>query len=888
MPDPKLIIEIIATIEQVAEEFGVEDAYFVGGYPRALAMGLPLTEVHDLDIASGRPQKAMELAGFFAERIKPEDYEILHRTGTVRVTAHGLEIDFQGSSSHDDVAPYVRMWGVEETPLAKNVFDRDFTMNALAIRVGTNEILDITKRGMPDISDRRIASIIPPDVAVPKNPLMITRAIKFAARYGFGIERNLWKAMAKHVGQLEKKLSPERIAIEAYVLSKYPQAEEMLEKLGLKKLESPAMIEKGKEEVAAWSIGNQKAAQANLPTPWEIGLRKKHPVTHPEAIDPNDPENYMSPEEALSEDIGDAVLNRQQEDASRRQYADFLAERYFINSQPMGVETINGTRRIMFSRRLLTGWRIRLDIVEVVRNANGQRAEPVRGVSLGDYAATQEPWPASRWQWFVDLEAIPDDQRLHDNNWRDRILTSVSITFDDGISGVINPGGLRPMTGEGTTAWSIGNKKTAQSQHLPTPWEMGLNRKRPPMPDVHEDFLAERFYVNEHPIEVNVDGGKKTVMFSRRLLDGWTVRLDIVQVMPQSNSYRYGAVLSVRLGPLAAIQRGSDSQRWYVDLEELRVDVQQRYVMLDQPVHVAFSDGTRGMIALGGPRPMMREQRALSNADHACDGACEEQGLEHRPPVQLVRVTDPRTHHDWGQYHYCQNAIEIDRRRSLTVEVVGEETTARSAGNKKTAQTQQFPTPWEIGLTKKHRETEPEDPAIRGDEERNRRFREDYERQNVPLSDYTQLIERFAIEEHIVDAIGSTETGERYSKSVQYGQHLLPNWVFQFDILEISADFSERGTGNRIALPVRNVWLGQYPAWRDPSWPSQRWTINLGDLSEPEKRAALNASVGVVFSDGKSGVLPIWQGTRRREPPVQNDEVNTYVDPRYRDDNANL
>ena len=424
MSDPKLIIETITTIEEVALEFGVEDAYFVGGYPRALAMGLPLSEVHDLDIASGRPQKAMELAGFFAERAKPEDYEILHRTGTVRVTAKGLEIDFQGSSSHDEVAPYVRMWGVEETPLALNVFDRDFTMNALAIRVGTNEILDVTKRGMPDISDHRIASIIPPDVAVPRNPLMITRAIKFAARYGFSIERNLWKAMAKHVGQLEKKLSPERIAIEAYVLSKYPQAEEMLEKLGLGKLESPAMIEKGKDEVAAWSIGNQKVAQSQYPTPWELGLSNKRPA--PESEDPAIPR--------------DDERNRLQEDFEQQNepfdYAE-LAEQFNIDETHVEIETrvesggeIIGRKEIRFGQHLLRDWQVQINVLEIFTSYNGDRqSHPVRSVHFGPHIVTNIAG-----SWFIDLNAIYSQ----DANKRVALTYSIFIIFSDSTIGEIN------------------------------------------------------------------------------------------------------------------------------------------------------------------------------------------------------------------------------------------------------------------------------------------------------------------------------------------------------------------------------------------------------------------------------------------------------------------
>lgn len=247
MPTPEQLAAAIALIEEVAHKWDMADSYFVGGYPRAMAMGLPLSDVHDLDIASGSPAEARELGGFVAEASKANDYHILHRTGTVSMSVLGVEADFQGSASHDHVAPYVRVWGLEEKPIIKNAFDRDFTINALAIKIGSDEILDFTRRGIPDIHEKRIASILPPDEVVERNPLMITRAIRFACKYGFTIERGLMKAMKRHRDRLNKSLSVERLAIEAYVLSKYPKARVLIEEVGIDYLEAPKMIEQGQK-----------------------------------------------------------------------------------------------------------------------------------------------------------------------------------------------------------------------------------------------------------------------------------------------------------------------------------------------------------------------------------------------------------------------------------------------------------------------------------------------------------------------------------------------------------------------------------------------------------------------------------------------------------------
>ena len=248
MPSAVEFKQTIKLIEDISFQYGIEDVYFVGGYPRAMAMGLGFDDVHDLDVASGRPGRAKELAGFVAEAGKADDIHSHHRTTTVTVTFGEVEVDFQGSEIHNKVAPYVRLAGVEETPISMNIFDRDFTVNSLAIKSGTTEIIDMTKRGMDDIEAKIVRTIIPAELKIPEDPLLITRAIKLSAKYGFIIDKDLWKAMKKNVNKLQHGLSPHRLAIEAYILSKYPKSKGLLDILGIKFLESPEVIELGKEE----------------------------------------------------------------------------------------------------------------------------------------------------------------------------------------------------------------------------------------------------------------------------------------------------------------------------------------------------------------------------------------------------------------------------------------------------------------------------------------------------------------------------------------------------------------------------------------------------------------------------------------------------------------
>lgn len=244
MPTPDQIDQIVSVLEEIVARYGIDDAYLVGGFPRAIAMRRGADDIHDIDVATGTPEKAVLISGLLLSAGATK-YQRRNRTGTVTLEMNGVEMDFQGPASHDDTRPWLHMYGVEPTPLAMNIFDRDFTINSLAIPIGSWKIIDLTSRGMSDIEDNRISSILPADFSVPKNPLMITRAIKFAYKYDFKIDGDLWDAMKENSDKLFTDLTPERLAIEAFVLSKY-DCGDMLEELGLEKLRDPQFVDTGK------------------------------------------------------------------------------------------------------------------------------------------------------------------------------------------------------------------------------------------------------------------------------------------------------------------------------------------------------------------------------------------------------------------------------------------------------------------------------------------------------------------------------------------------------------------------------------------------------------------------------------------------------------------
>ena len=84
---------------------------------------------------------------------------------------------------------------------------RDFTVNALFLDVGRNQILDYAD-GLSDIRTRTIRTIGDPRVRFREDPVRILRAVKFAGRLQFHIEPDTLAAMAEAAPDLVRAAPP--------------------------------------------------------------------------------------------------------------------------------------------------------------------------------------------------------------------------------------------------------------------------------------------------------------------------------------------------------------------------------------------------------------------------------------------------------------------------------------------------------------------------------------------------------------------------------------------------------------------------------------------------------------------------------------------------------
>ncbi len=257
-PIPPEVIETVKTLESKGFE-----AYPVGGCVRDLLLGLIpkdwdiTTNARPEDIISLFPKTFYEnsfgTVGVVYENPSNENVRL------IEVTPYRLEGKYQDYRHPDEVI------------FAKNIEDdlkrRDFTINAIAIRLSDGAIKDIVDLygGFKDIKDKIIRTVGSPIERFGEDALRMLRAVRLATQLGFTLNIDTKKAIQSH-NELLKHISFERIRDEftKILMTNNPKAGiEMMHEIGLLKHFIPELEQ---------SIG-VKQPQAHAYEVWEHLLR---------------------------------------------------------------------------------------------------------------------------------------------------------------------------------------------------------------------------------------------------------------------------------------------------------------------------------------------------------------------------------------------------------------------------------------------------------------------------------------------------------------------------------------------------------------------------------------------------------------------------------------
>ena len=191
-------------------------AYLVGGCVRDLLLG---RTPKDFDVAtSATPSEVRDLFRNCRDhwsslparpcRLRPQDHRDRHLPREpARRRSRGRRRTGGGVYIHRD-----NVFGTAEEDARR----RDFTMNGLFYDVEPEKVIDYVG-GLHDITQRSVRTIGDPNIRFREDPVRLLRAVKFAARLGFDIEDETYRAMITHRADLQKSAVP-RVLEEIYRL----------------------------------------------------------------------------------------------------------------------------------------------------------------------------------------------------------------------------------------------------------------------------------------------------------------------------------------------------------------------------------------------------------------------------------------------------------------------------------------------------------------------------------------------------------------------------------------------------------------------------------------------------------------------------------------------
>lgn len=219
----------VMQVSETLQKAGFE-AYLVGGCVRDLLIG---KTPKDWDITTNAHPE--EIQALFADTYYNNDYGTVgvvndeaedERVKVVEVTPYRSESEYSDARRPDFVT-----FGVS---LEEDLKRRDFTVNALAFSISTEDLVDLFD-GIGDIEKKRIKAVGEPTERFKEDALRMMRAVRLASELNFSIEGATLTSITENSALL-KRISIERIAEEflRIINSAVPmQGIVLLQRLGL-------------------------------------------------------------------------------------------------------------------------------------------------------------------------------------------------------------------------------------------------------------------------------------------------------------------------------------------------------------------------------------------------------------------------------------------------------------------------------------------------------------------------------------------------------------------------------------------------------------------------------------------------------------------------------
>ncbi|QJC22601.1 CCA tRNA nucleotidyltransferase [Arcanobacterium buesumense] len=220
---PAAILELGSIFARNGHELAM-----VGGPVRDALLGLP---IHDYDFTtSARPDETERLLASWGGA----HWDIGRDFGTIGASRDGLVVEVTTYRTEEYDAGSRKPGVHYGDSLEGDVTRRDFTVNAMAVRLPSLELADTTG-GLDDLIAGVLRTPVSARQSFDDDPLRIMRAARFAAQLGFTVADDVRAAMSDMASRLEI-VSVERIQAELHrlIISPFPrQGLELLVQTGV-------------------------------------------------------------------------------------------------------------------------------------------------------------------------------------------------------------------------------------------------------------------------------------------------------------------------------------------------------------------------------------------------------------------------------------------------------------------------------------------------------------------------------------------------------------------------------------------------------------------------------------------------------------------------------
>jgi len=365
-------------IRQLVASFSDRQLFLVGGCVRDQL--LP-REVSDLDLATdAHPEEIRDRVSAWADSV----WLVGEKFGTVGLTKEGVKAEittfradtYDGSSRKPNVT-----FG---TDITDDLGRRDFTINAMARNLHTDELLD-PFGGRQDLADHLVTFVGAPQQRIVEDPLRMLRAVRFCAQLDFELDPETAVAIAKSASELAR-ISWERIReeVDAILLSAHPdEGLKLLIDVGLAERVLPELLQLHLPQPARHHL--KDVLEHTLDTvalvPADKVLRYTallHDVAKPETFSSDESGIHFYRHEELSAERARTILSRLRQPAALIDQVALLVRHHLRISSYRAEWSVSAVRRLMF------------DLGDRLQDAIALAEADVRASDPADYAEFEQ------------------------------------------------------------------------------------------------------------------------------------------------------------------------------------------------------------------------------------------------------------------------------------------------------------------------------------------------------------------------------------------------------------------------------------------------------------------------------------------------------------------